>query len=1475
MKYLFSFILLSLCYITTIAQTQTWLQKQSLGYDVPSRYGAGMTSLNGKLYILGGSSTTASRMYNFTEYDPITGGYRSLAPLAASSGNICVTMGGKIYGIASNSYMQEYNFATDTWLPRAANLFAGFNIVSSSAAAFVINDSLFIISELSNGFYSYNPTTNTWHQKANYPGANRRRGAMAFAINGKGYMGGGTSSISASYAGLTGDFLQDFYEYDPAADIWTAKASLPEARKNGVAIGYSGKGYLGMGYDITGAISQSQGILSSRWYEYNPIANNWTAKASPTVISGLGVIANINDDLYVFSGSGNSYGYTSVNYNFNSKYNVTSNSWATNQLQAGGNRVEAPGFYLNNKLYSGGGHDGQSLTDFYEYDIAANIWAPKAPVPTTHTQRATANVNGKGYVIGGYDKNLSALGAGAYTDTVFAYDPVTNTWSTKANFPGGKRRDMVAFALGIKICAGLGAISGGGTSTAFYEFNTAINTWAPMAACPITVAGGMDAFSFSIADTGYVYSSSSKELYAYTANNNSWVQKASSPVAAGLGCQINQAFAYGNKGYVFLNGSPGLLYEYNAATNSWRLVTEFTQRYPTIIQDPEGAYFAFGLTGTGYANGETVSNQLWHLDMEAPVSTTLAVDTGCLGNTYSGFTASDTAGGLFAAFTGAATVCYAVNSITPLPYRTVCGNFGNSVNESGMFLNKSILINGSITNNGTLRLYYTTAELNAFVQAFNTQNGTNKTIDSIKILQYSYPLPGFDNNPLNNTGPPSAFLLRNPSFLNYGADKYVEFTSTNNAPIYGEIYAVLFTPAPVATISGPTAVCTGSSITLTASGGGTYSWSNSLGTSAGVNVSPTVGTTYSVSVSLPNNLCTSTATKTVTINALPTGSITGTSTICNGSSTTLTASGGTSFNWSNSLGTGPSKTVSPSSTTTYAVTVTDANTCTATATKTVTVNTVAAAIGGATNVCAGSSVQLTASGGTYAWSNGLGPNAQVTVTPSTTTTYTVTVTNTGCTATATQTVTFNALPTASITGTATICNGTSTTLTAAGGTGFNWSNSLGTAAVQTVSPTVATTYNVTVTDANTCTATATKTVTVNSVTAAINGPTTICSGSSAQLTATGGTYAWSNGLGTNAQVTVSPSVPTTYTVTVTNTGCTATASQTVQVAANPTATITGNTSVCAGSSTTLTANGGNTYTWANGLGTASDITVSPTTATIYTVTVSLGGNCTATASQAVSIKQVTTKQIAQTICPGTSFIFNGQTLTQGGAYNDTLINAAGCDSILTLNLTTQTPATGSTAQSICQGDAYIFNGQALTQDGTYTDTLVATNSCDSILTLTLTIVALPQPTVSQTNGVLSTQTFSSYQWLLNDAPINSATQQNYTATQNGDYAVVVTNAGNCSDTSSVVNITGVGIKLISTESLISIYPNPVTDVLTIASSTAYTNKPYTILNALGQQVLAGSITGTITNVDMHLLAAGLYLIKTGGEKPQTFKIIKQ
>lgn len=143
----------------------------------------------------------------------------------------------------------------------------------------------------------------------------------------------------------------------------------------------------------------------------------------------------------------------------------------------------------------------------------------------------------------------------------------------------------------------------------------------------------------------------------------------------------------------------------------------------------------------------------------------------------------------------------------------------------------------------------------------------------------------------------------------------------------------------------------------------------------------------------------------------------------------------------------------------------------------------------------------------------------------------------------------------------------------------------------------------------------------------VNSPT-ICSGTSATLTATGATtYTWSAGAtptGGGNTATASPLTTTTYTVTGNSLGCTNTAVSTVTVSASMVITAVGDT-VCSGNAAQLTANGATTYTWSagatsTGINTA---TSSPTTTTTYTVT-GTTGTCTGTATATITVNPMPT-----------------------------------------------------------------------------------------------------------------------------------------------------------------------------------------------------------------------------------------------------------
>jgi len=304
-----------------------------------------------------------------------------------------------------------------------------------------------------------------------------------------------------------------------------------------------------------------------------------------------------------------------------------------------------------------------------------------------------------------------------------------------------------------------------------------------------------------------------------------------------------------------------------------------------------------------------------------------------------------------------------------------------------------------------------------------------------------------------------------------------------------------------------------------------------------------------------------------------------------------------------------------------------------------------AAISGNTSVCNGNSANLSASGtGLYQWSTGAS-SSSISVTPTTPTSYTLTVDNTGCINTATITVNVGQYPTGTITGIDSICSGGNLTLTASGGGTYTWSTGA-TSVSLLVSPASPSNYSVIVSN-GICADTAYHFVTVNPLpTVVVTGNILLCIGDSALLTASGAAnYIWNTG-NTMANVSVTPTTPTSYTVVGTNSnGCSNATAVSVNVSQYPNAQAWPDSSVCEGELVVIHASGGANYLWNTGSTTSSFIVLPSTTgSTMYTVTVS-NGNCSSTALTTI------------TVVPVPMVNARGDTTIVAG--NSTLISASG------------------------------------------------------------------------------------------------------------------------------------------------------------------------------------------------------------------------
>ncbi len=235
------------------------------------------------------------------------------------------------------------------------------------------------------------------------------------------------------------------------------------------------------------------------------------------------------------------------------------------------------------------------------------------------------------------------------------------------------------------------------------------------------------------------------------------------------------------------------------------------------------------------------------------------------------------------------------------------------------------------------------------------------------------------------------------------------------------------------------------------------------------------------------------------------------------------------------------------------------------------------------------------------------------------------------------------------------------------------------------------------------------------------------------------------------------------------------------------------------------------------------------------------------------------------ICAGQSLTIGSNTYTVSGTYNDTINAIAACDSIVTTNLTVLAPVTGTINRDVCNGGSVTVNGITYTSGGTYTQAITggSASGCDSTLIIHINMLSPVDASVYFSGITMSaTAAADSYQWVdcnNGNAPIAGETNQSFTATANGSYAVMVT-VGSCTATSVCNTVTLItGVAELTSKNTVTIYPNPSTGAFTIKANTEGT---YVLVNSLGQTLETFRLTAAdnysfkIDNVEN-----GVYYIK--------------
>jgi N-acetylneuraminic acid mutarotase len=500
-------------------------------FPAPDVYGAATTSNGAFGYIAGGYSFSLVADTNvFRRYDPVSNTWTVLAPmpdaLTTMASAVYSPINNKVYVFGGESINTQtvsnatriYDIATNTWsagtnMPDArcfmasgyyngkVYLIAGYNTGSVTTAQAqvweydptantfntmrmhiphavggpgfgIINGHFYVAggrdatNTVIDLVYDYDIAANTWTARANLPGPNNVPGSGV--VNGQLWLfGGGNPFAPTTTSGST--------FYDPPSNSWFAGLPLNVARSfvGGTAIGtnlFAAGGYNGSTSVTTTETSSCGGAACG--------LQPWTIGANyPAVIESTAVGTN---GTYAYSAGG----FVGVASNGFYRYDPVANTWTT--LPPLPTALYATrGVYAanTNSFYVFGGFNGSTvLNTTYRYNVGTNTWSSGSPMPAGRyfPNVAYYGATGKIYVIGGFDSSFNEA------NQTWEYDPVADLWSTtRMNIPvvmAGSGTSIVGQFIYL-----VGKWNGGTGSTLHYRYDITGNVWAAMAAAPVPV----------------------------------------------------------------------------------------------------------------------------------------------------------------------------------------------------------------------------------------------------------------------------------------------------------------------------------------------------------------------------------------------------------------------------------------------------------------------------------------------------------------------------------------------------------------------------------------------------------------------------------------------------------------------------------------------------------------------------------------------------------------------------------------------------------------------------------------------------------------------------------------------------------------------------------------------------------------------------------------------------------------------------
>lgn len=246
---------------------------------------------------------------------------------------------------------------------------------------------------------------------------------------------------------------------------------------------------------------------------------------------------------YGYYGSGNHTGGSAESNDF-WRYDSNNDSWIQranlpNGMQAASGSSTSAFGYVGLGWWNSNGH-----LNYFKYDPITNSWSSIA--------NYIGNITNDGVSVANNGILYSGLGGQPYSGNCWddwkAYNEATNTWSSLAIFPGVDRRNLVAFVINNEIFAGGGQPEGGSPGNDFYKYSYSTNNWTPISSCPSAYIGSTRNSSFVINNKAYL--ALDDGLWQYDPSTDTWLSFAM-PFNTG----VDAAFAINNKGYIIKNGT--------------------------------------------------------------------------------------------------------------------------------------------------------------------------------------------------------------------------------------------------------------------------------------------------------------------------------------------------------------------------------------------------------------------------------------------------------------------------------------------------------------------------------------------------------------------------------------------------------------------------------------------------------------------------------------------------------------------------------------------------------------------------------------------------------------------------------------------------------------------------------------------------------------------------------------------------------